>query len=65
MTKDTLSEKIKGKYKLVGIEPGIIEFKGRTFDFRTIDVQKSEYLIQAGCQKIKKLPPVKKSKAGT
>lgn len=59
-----LDKRIAKDFELVGILPGTIEIKGRTYDFRKMDKKTAQALVDSGCQFIRKKekPAAKKDK---
>lgn len=45
-----LSTHIKGRYRLVGIQPGEMIIKGVKYDFRTISKADADALFASGCR---------------
>lgn len=52
------SEQIKDRFEVVGVIPGPVAWKGKTYDLRKISLAKAEQLVQEGL-------PYLKEKVGT
>jgi hypothetical protein len=58
LRKDNLpSVHIKGEFEIVGVIPGEIDIRGKTYDLRKITIDQAEKLMDLKCPFIQRLKP--------
>ena len=53
--KNPPSKHLNGKFEVVGVIPGPIDMRGKTYDLRTITLEKAEELAKMKCPYLKRV----------